>query len=547
MDSAGLRCPRRATWIVVHEPMTDGAPWIVERPGANPLRVSADIGELLSTMDGERNTAMLAGALGRRWTPALVDGAVGKLSELGLIEGQNSSPRPERRLVFIPPAILRFRLARAGSILEPLRPALTRLSGSAVLVTVLALSLAGLAALACQWAMLDAVLGAPLSMSSVALISTGALVTTIFHELSHGATLTYFRGRPGWFGVMFFYLMPACFCEVTDGWRLGKPAQRVAVAMAGVAAQTSIAGAAAVLALALPDGDGRSALIGFAVVCYINGVINLIPWVKLDGYLALMAYLDIPHLRDKAMADARGWLANRLFGVRFTRELPQLSWAIPYGTLCIGFPVLMLMLAVAMWCHLLLSVGVAGAVLILLLIGYLLYWLIRTTVGLLRKAYRAGVSLTRQVAAGVLVCLTLAAPLTFLNIRNDIRGGYIKDRADIYFVQPAGSDLAAPRPGERVVFQRSGLLFRTDLGNSKVGTGESVHTTVPLGALVPIRSDVPIDAIAVPLDGAPIGAVDTAGSAYLEGKPMPAGQWLADNYLRPAWQQIFGPESWPGP
>lgn len=76
----------------------------------------------------------------------------------------------------------------------------------------------------------------------------------------------------------------------------------------------------------------------FGVSTYLTGVLNFVPLVKLDGYLALMSHLDIPHLRDRSMTDARRFLARILFGGRYSRELPQLTWAVPFGFACMLFP-----------------------------------------------------------------------------------------------------------------------------------------------------------------------------------------------------------------
>ncbi|MFI6095671.1 daptide biosynthesis intramembrane metalloprotease [Lentzea sp. NPDC051213] len=525
-----VAAPRRAPWITVHEPMTEDAHWIVERPDANPLRVSADIGTLLSTLDG-RDAASLASSLGQPWTPELVAHAVERLDRLGLIAGPNATePQPERRFVVVSPTTWQLRIVRADRLLAPLRPLLVRLSGNAVLAVALVLSIGGLVALAVQHSAVGTALGSPLPFSTFALIWAGIAVTTVFHEFGHGATLTHFRGRPGWFGVMLFYLTPACFCEVTDGWRLAKPRQRVSVAMAGVATQAAIAGCAATAALLVPD----EALLGFAVVCYLSALVNLIPFVKLDGYLALMAYVDIPHLRDRSMAEARGWLVRWLFGVRFTRSLP--TWTVPFGLACLGFPVVVLTIAASRWSHVLLGMGLLGGLLVLVLFGYLAYLLVRGVWSLLRNAHRLGVSSLRLALTACVALATLGALLTFLKVDNDIRGGYVRDATGVHFVLPPGMQVAA---NSHVVLQRGGLVFSTELGSARIGSSSPSAATVPLSALTPFRTDLTTSGMTVPLTGV-TGSLDNSGVARVEGAPMPAGQWLAHNYLMPVWQQIFG-------
>ncbi|WP_394621497.1 daptide biosynthesis intramembrane metalloprotease [Lentzea sp. JNUCC 0626] len=522
--------PRRAPGITVHEPMSEGAHWIVERSDANPLRVSSDIGALLSTLDG-RGPVSLAASLGGPWTPELVADAVTRLDRLGLIAGPNATePRPERRFVVVSPTTWQVRIARADRLLNPLRPFLVRLSGNAVLVMTLTLAIGGLVALAVGHSALSRTLGAPLPFSAFALIWAGLAATTVLHEFGHGATLTHFHGRPGWFGVMLFYLTPACFCEVTDGWRLAKPRQRVTVAMAGVATQAAIAGCAALLALVMP----HEALLGFAVVCYLSALVNLIPFVKLDGYLALMAYVDIPHLRDRSMAEACGWLVRCLFGVPHSRTLP--AWTVPFGLACIGFPVVVLTIAASRWSHVLLGMGLVGGLLVLALLGYLAYLLVRGVWSLLRNAHRLGVSVLRLALTTGVALTALVALSMFLKVDNDIRGGYVRDAAGVHFVLPPGTQVAA---GSQVTLQRSGLMFSTDLGSARIGSSAPVAATVPLSALTPFRTDLTAPGLTMPLT-AVTGELDDTGVARVSGTPLPAGEWLTHNYLMPVWHQIFG-------
>ncbi|MFE0019864.1 daptide biosynthesis intramembrane metalloprotease [Amycolatopsis sp. NPDC059021] len=527
--------PRRAPWITVHSPLTDGAPWIIERPGTNPLRVSDDVGELLSALDGERDTAALSAALG--WTPDQVSDAVRMFSGLGLLlEPGNRPPSPERRFTTQSWTVLRLRVIEAARLLDPLRPMLTRLSGRAVLGTTGAVILAGLTALVVQRAPLADALSRPLPMSSGAMIWLGLGATTLVHELAHGATLTHFRGRPGWLGIMLFYLTPVCFCEVTDGWRLARPRQRVWVAMAGVATQAVIGSLAALLALALPTGDGRATVLGFAIASYLAGAVNLAPWIKLDGYLALMAYLDIPRLREKAMADARGWLVRVLFGVRYDRALPDRRWAVPFGLLCLVFPAVVLTLVIGRWSPLLLGLGVVGAAAKLLLTGFLLYWLGRKAFIALRDAKRGGAGRCRLAMASLVVSGMVALPLGLIEVRDDTRAGYVVDPSGVHLVLPP---LTTVRPGESVLLQRKGIFLTTDLGTARTGAGEPRAMKVPAEALMPFRSGSAIDAVIVPLDDAPVSRLDTRGGATVPGGSRPLGRWLLREHVLTVWKHLF--------
>ncbi|WP_409496657.1 daptide biosynthesis intramembrane metalloprotease [Amycolatopsis sp. cmx-11-12] len=540
MTSIDLTHPRLAPWVIVHHPMEDGAPWIVERQGSNPLRVSDDIGALLATIDGERDAQALAAMLGPQWTPDLVTVAVHRFHALGLLtEPGTTGPKPERRFVAVSWMNLQLRLIQAYRVLEPARPMLTRLRGSFVLPATLLVSFVGILALIAQHRIVSATLGEPLPFTSMAVVWLGLGVSTIFHELSHGATLTHYRGRPGWLGIMLFYLTPACFCEVTDGWRLANSRQRVMVAMAGVAAQAVMSSVAALVALVMPNGDGRTMLVGFAMASYLSAIVNLIPWIKLDGYLALMSYLDIPHLREKVIADARGWLDRRLFGIAFTCELPKLRWAVPFGMLCILFPGLVLAAAANRWGYLLLNMGVVGAIARLLLIVFVVYWLARRATLALRNARRGGASYIRITGAALLVGLVLAAPLSLINIHDDVHGGYTRDGSSVRLALPIGTDPSTIRSGDRVWLERRGLVLSTTQGVARVGAAHPVPATVPIETLAPVQADATIDAITLPLEGVSSAQLDTAGGATVPGSAQPLARWLYAQG-QSAWNDVFG-------
>ncbi|GAA5154641.1 hypothetical protein GCM10023214_09290 [Amycolatopsis dongchuanensis] len=525
----------------MHPPMAEGAPWIVERHGGNPLRVSADVGALLSELDGDRDAGALAVALGERWTPALVTEALTKFGGLGLLHVPGTPPpRPERRFVAHSWTVLQLRLVRATQVLAPVRPLLIRLSGRAVSLAVAAVFAAGVVALAVQHAAVGEALGRPLPMGAVVAIWLGLGASTVVHELGHGATLTHFRGNPGWFGIMLFYLTPACFCEVTDGWRLAKPRQRVVVALAGVATQAVIGSVAALLALALPAGDGRVALIGFALSTFVAAALNLAPWVKLDGYLALMSALDTPLLREKAMADARNWLSRLLFGLPSRRRLPGRRWVVPYGLLCLVFPAVVLTLAIGRWGQELRGLGPAGSVIRLLLVAFLVCWLARRAYLGLRDARRAGARLGRMAGAVALIAAVLALPLGLVRLPENVRAGYVRDADGVHLVVPTGADLGPVHAGDPVVLQRKGLLLTTRLGTAEVGAGAPVPARVPAGALLPFRSAGTADAVLVPLTDVRGTGFDETGSAVLPGASRPLAAWLVREQVTSVWQDIFG-------
>lgn len=126
------------------------------------------------------------------------------------------------------------------------------------------------------------------------------------HEFAHGAALIYFGERVRRIGVMLFYFFPAFFCDVTEAWKLPNKNQRTIIALAGVVSTFGIAGLAT--SIYVITGRGMQWLAIAAIVLYAESLLNLMPFIKLDGYIALMTYVDSPGLRDKTMEEWKYFL-----------------------------------------------------------------------------------------------------------------------------------------------------------------------------------------------------------------------------------------------
>jgi putative peptide zinc metalloprotease protein len=201
----------------------------------------------------------------------------------------------------------------------------------------------------------------------VVAIAMAVMLFNSLHELAHGAALVAYGGRVRRFGVMVMYGAPALFCDVTDAWRLPSR-QRCAVALAGVLASLGLAGTAAT-AYALVPGLRVPAVGTIAVLTYCSAVLNIVPFVKFDGYLALMARVDIPHLRAKAMHDWRDLVVSTLVGAPRHPQLPSLRWAPAFGFACCVTPVLLVGLAVTGLLHAAALLGVPGLVVLPVVAG----------------------------------------------------------------------------------------------------------------------------------------------------------------------------------
>ncbi|MFJ1708370.1 daptide biosynthesis intramembrane metalloprotease [Kitasatospora sp. NPDC088346] len=536
-DGEHISRPRLADDVVVHPPISADAPWIIRR-GEQYLRVGADLAKLAGAADGTRGHRELAALLGPRWSAAAVDTAVRRLVVAKVFHGGadtgRGAPRRAPRLKVVPPLTVQLTVVHPRRLLSGVLPAMALLGLKRWGAVGALLAAGGLAALAALGPELAGVLGRPLPPSVYAGVLGAMLLASALHELAHAAVLAYYGGRPSRMGVMLFYLSPAFFCDVSDGWRLSRNEQRVRVALAGIATQWVIAGSAALAALAPPPGRWQDGLLLFAAAGYFAGTLNLLPVVRLDGYLALMSHLDVPHLRDLAMADARHRIARLLYGGRYRPELPRLRWAVPFGLACMAAPLFIVVPALGNFTALLQRTGTPGAVLMVCAAGYLTWLLLRGAVRTAAEARTAGAPRWRIALSATALTAAAVCALLFVRVPCTVAGGYtVRDGGRVELLLPSSVDPSAVHPGTAVQLYRAGLVGRTTTGEAVIGSGRATATTAPLSAFVPMTGT----SLTLPAAGYPLTTTrppaERTGNARLTLGRRPLARWLYDTYLAP--------------
>ncbi|MFJ9839118.1 daptide biosynthesis intramembrane metalloprotease [Kitasatospora sp. NPDC101155] len=534
--------PALASDVSVQPPAAAGGPWVVmvgERP---QVRVGGDVARVLGLLDGRRDQQELLAELGDAWTARTVDELLARFASAGLLDTGENRPRGDRRVAFRPPLTVQFTLGNPTGLLTRTRgwyrPLLNPVGRSLALLP----TLGGLVALLLLRHEVTGVLAAPVALPTLAALAGAMLVATVLHELGHGAVLTHFGGRPHRLGFMLFYLSPAFFCDVTDGWRLPRRRQRVAVALAGISVHCLIGGAAAVTALAVRGGGLRDGLLMFALSCYVMALTNLVPLVRLDGYLALMAYLDLPHLRTKAVTDARHAVSDRLFGGRHPRELPQYRWAVAFGLGCMAFPVVLVGLALQRWLSGSAGLGAAPAAVYLAVLGLVLALVCRSVWRTLREGWASGSSRLRVVLVTALLASTVAALGAGVRVPYRVTAGYVVDGGQVLLVLPEGADPGPIRPGVPVRLESQGLFLHRPVGQAVVAGGPR-SGTAPITAFFPVDAPgITVSATGYPLapgTGAPTG-LPISGRALIEGESLPAAEWVWRSYVTPALCALTG-------
>ena len=449
--------PRLAENVTVHPPRSDGDPWVLEWDGRRYLRISEDLARCAELLTGEYDQSELLALLGSRWDAETLHEALVQFQAKEMLDDGRQRSFSRRRVVVVPPMSIQFNVLNPSKLLSRMRPLLTALSTRPGQLVTWALAISGLVSLVLVADRVRDVLANPLPLKSLALVAAGGFVGTVIHELAHGATLLHYGGRPRRLGVMLFYCVPAFFCDVSDGWLLSNRMYRVRVALAGIFAQFVVAGIVGSAGAVLTDSTLGDALLLLALGTYLAAVVNLIPFVKLDGYLALMAYLDIPNLRDHAMHDARTYLGHVLFGAERKRRLDQ-RWAVPYGLVCMAFPLYIIGgVALTLWSGMLQGLGAVGAVLILGFFAGLLFVAISGVGRILAIARSNGASLTRVVVVSSLLAGVVVAALRLVPVHQNVSGYYRVEDGKAQLLIPENRDVEKVTAGSHVELRTNGV------------------------------------------------------------------------------------------
>jgi putative peptide zinc metalloprotease protein len=142
------------------------------------------------------------------------------------------------------------------------------------------------------------------------------------HESAHGLTCKHYGGEVHNMGLMFLYLTPAFFVDVTETWVSATKIQRLATIIAGIWVEMVVCGLAMIVwtntqpSAFVHDLAYKVILItGLAVI-----VMNLNPLLKLDGYYFLTELIGIPDLKERSTSFVSAWFQRGI--LRLPTEVP---------------------------------------------------------------------------------------------------------------------------------------------------------------------------------------------------------------------------------
>lgn len=154
------------------------------------------------------------------------------------------------------------------------------------------------------------------SLEGLLTYALGISCVKIIHELSHAYTAKNYGLHVPTMGVALIVLWPVLYTDVTDGWKLRKRSQRLAISAAGVIAELIIAGLSTIGWVMSPPGVFQSLFFVISSVTWISTLlINVNPAMRFDGYYMLCDLWGIDNLQPRAFSITRWKLRQWFLGL----------------------------------------------------------------------------------------------------------------------------------------------------------------------------------------------------------------------------------------
>lgn len=299
------------------------------------------------------------------------------------------------------------------------------------------------------------------SLEGILVVGCAIPCAKIIHELGHAYTAHRYGCRIPSMGFALVVMTPMLYTDTNEAWKLTARYQRLAIGVAGMAAELLLAMAALWAWILLPDGPLRGAAFILATTTWVMTIaLNASPFMRFDGYFILSDFLRLPNLHSRSFAYGRWYLREWLFGLDMPVPEPASARR----------KVFFILFAVAVWIYrLIVFFGIAVMVYhyFFKLLGIFLFaveigWFIVHPVyreirewSKLRDKLRFNMNILRSllVVAGICICVivpwkgSISAPATLSAIREQ---QVVVPLASVITTESA-ADMKKVRAGETLV------------------------------------------------------------------------------------------------
>lgn len=132
------------------------------------------------------------------------------------------------------------------------------------------------------------------------LVYVGALMVMILHECGHAVTCKHFGRKIKAMGFMLYHGFPCFFTDVTDTWMLPRRKQ-VLVDGAGAIVNVFVGAVFSIIAFSFPSSATHAICVKASLLNFLAVALNMVPFLKYDGYYIISDFLERPDLREEAL------------------------------------------------------------------------------------------------------------------------------------------------------------------------------------------------------------------------------------------------------
>lgn len=178
----------------------------------------------------------------------------------------------------------------------------------------------------------------------------------LVHEFAHAYTAKHYRVRVPTMGIAIMVLWPVLYTDVTDGWKLKKRKQRLAISAAGMVAELIVAGVCTLGWALSPPGVMQSTFFVLSSTTWIRSfIVNLNPSMRFDGYYLLCDLWGVDNLRSRAFAMFQWKMRQVLWGFNTPPPEEHLSKKLEHGmylyTVCTWIYLIFLYTTIALFVY----------------------------------------------------------------------------------------------------------------------------------------------------------------------------------------------------
>jgi putative peptide zinc metalloprotease protein len=325
---SGLRRPTLVAGVKLVEQIFQGQPgYVVKRPDTGAyVRFRPTEAQVMQCFTGERTINQVVSLLATQGVPvgaSTIDAFATRLAELGIVErtlterstAQLERLRLERRERRRKPLFrgellrMRFSLGDPDALLTRTMPWVRWCFTPAFVWGSVVVFILYAALLIARWPELQA------SFTQLTTPANWTLATGLFfwgsfilvgvvHEFGHAYACKGFNGGVNEMGFMIMYFQPAFYCNVNDAWTFPRLSDRLWVTAAGAWVEL-LFGAAAAFTWAVAAPGTVLSDVSLMITVLAGGMAllsNVNPLLPYDGYFALTDWLEIPNLRQRAIA-----------------------------------------------------------------------------------------------------------------------------------------------------------------------------------------------------------------------------------------------------